>query len=350
MPTRLVLVTTILLTTLARRTTASGGGAPDRSADMVARPTGKGAGAPFLADEDVPTQDECLQDGFFCFEVTRGPKYTYRIRPDDERAVFRVFARRLLPSPPVPVSASSDDGSNSSTTVAPPTVATVAAAAKADGELSWSLSFDSSIMDARADLEFVPIESPDSPAPLRMTLIKQEDEKAVFKLFERRRATRSLASSSSSSVGTSSADWSLIAGERRREFFRDVVRDDHMVTFNGSSRLTSLLGLEERNNTIRFTMVIEVVAGESATESLELVTDDGGHFFLRENPEIRAQREVRRSMRPKLHASTHSSTIVIVVAVAGVFIIIAVIGVVHYLRKSGKADRGGSIVDVSRSP
>ena len=186
--------------------------------------------------ESPPSGDQCLTEGYFCFEVTKGPRYSYRIHPDEERVLFSMYAIRITNS-----------------------------------TFAWNMSLHESIDDGHASILFLQ-QGQEQPS-LKLEVNKQEGDKLVFKLYE----------------WLGEKDWNQISIHRRAELYHDLVKQDHSVRFNTTPKFDELLGLESKNLTIGIQIKTDLVSGESAKELIEFSTQDG-HYFFQDKPEIREYR------------------------------------------------------------
>ena len=235
----------------------------------------------------TPSQDQCLEDGYFCFEVSHGPKYTYRIRPDDERAVFRAYAVRNGPK----------TGTYASH--------------------KWDVSFETDINEADATLWFNQVDQAEAGPGIKLQLSKLEEDKPSFKILE-----------------LQGSSYVSLPSNRRGEFFNDLLRSDHSVSFTTTDRFDERVGLENKNMTIGFNMNIKMVKGQPSTETLDFTTPDT-HVYLGDNPEIRAYRDKRQKIKQQEKKSQKKSmTIISIVGVvAGLLVMVGASFAIYKFRK-----------------
>ena len=237
-----------------------------------------------ISAADVPSTEECMQEGVFCFEVLKGQRYSYRIRQDSEPVLFSLFARR-----------EPRNGDYASYT--------------------WNISLSETIDIGHATLVFV---SQDQPHPaLKFDISRQEDEKTAFKLYEYKE--------------NDEEPWSLIGGNRKNEYIRNYERQEHSVKVTTLEKVDQLIGLESKNLTIEFTIKTELVNKEPSRESITIVTTDG-HYFFKDKQEIREYREKRRIAKQKEAARTNM-TIIIISVVVGLIVVSAIIFAIFKFRK-----------------
>lgn len=229
-----------------------------------------------------PTGDQCLTEGYFCFEVLKGPQYSYRIRQDDERVFYSLFATRV----------SGDNGTFASHT--------------------WNISLLESIDTGTAGLFF---QEPDKDHPVIMLEVsKQQQEDSVsFKMYEWKE-----------DVPVGQDNWKFVVTKMSKDYYRTPVqRDLHSVKFTTTPKVDEMIGLSSKNLTIGFKMSVDQIGGESSTDSFDFGTHDG-HYFFDDKPEIREYREKRRQARQQEKAQS-TTILIIVLSIIAVIVVSAVV-------------------------
>lgn len=263
----------------------------------------------------APTADECLTPGFFCFEVTKGPRYGYRIHPDEEKVLFAVWASRVD-----------------------------------NNTFNWNMSLHESIDWATASLLFLPNDGNDvegsgdsssessssssssassssstQPA-LKLEVNKMEDQRITFQCYE---------------WSDEKGGWSYVTKNRNKELnlFSKPISEMHSVRFTSYPMFDKLLGLEDRNLTIGISMKTELVWGEVSNEAIDFSTQDG-HYFMRDKPEIREFREKRRIAR-QMEKAAMSNAIIISLSILGIIVVTAIVIAIFLISRSVAKKEGG---------
>lgn len=230
----------------------------------------------------VPTAEECTTDGVFCFEVSKGPKYAYKIQKEDDPPLFTALGKRMTQN---------EDGNN---------------------RHSWSLNLDKSIDEGEAAIMFVP--SDGTPALLKMVLKREVGEMPRIKLYRREDAA---------------ATWKQVVRDIK-DFITEVKPEDNSVSFQTSEKFDGQMGLETKNQTIDFTLKMEIMNGDSVGEVISFQTKDV-HVHFKDNPEIREWRE--RRLAEQRQEAADLMTIVIIAVVVALIVIAGIVFAVLKFRK-----------------
>lgn len=285
----LILVIQLMISaSLAQDESAPAPSATDESSES---PASSSSSPPaVVSTTGVPTKDECTMDGIFCFEALREHKYSYKVKQDDERVLFTMYARRQ-----------NNSGSADYT-----------------GH-KWNIGLLPGIDVATATLEFLPTDgAPGATSELQFHVVKMDEFPVTFSLKKK-----------------SGDSWSVIGKSQRNEYYTVAAEDkkDHEVTFTTTKKVGDLLGLEEKNVTIHFKIDIQQISGNAADDHLEIMTEDA-HVIFKDKPEIREYREKRRqAKRKEQEEQAHTMTIIIIAVVTALIIISGIIFAVFKCRK-----------------
>lgn len=235
------------------------------------------------AELDAPPEKEaCLKDGFFCFEVTKGPKYSYQIYKDDSEVLFNIHARR--------------------------------SAQTGEGTHSWTAHISKQVDTGKANFAFRDFNT-ENPL-VKFTIEKKGNRPQTLDVFEWERE-----------------QWTLLRGSRLAGWLTGgaaMEETPNGVKFQTNQAFDTKIGLENKNLTIRFSMETEAMTNNAPNQNVDFLTHDG-HYFLKDKPEMRTWLEKRREIKSKEKAT--KLTIIIVSVVVGVLVVAGIVFAICKFRK-----------------
>lgn len=179
----------------------------------------------------IPRPENCLNDGFFCFEVVLGPKYSYQIQPSNPQLVwFSIYAER------------GDE------------------AASGFHSHSWNISLTPRIDEADLFLDWKAVG--EKWPKMRIEVKKLLNSILVYNLYKWREGS-----------------WLSLKGNEIWHFFSHLDPQEHSFHFVTSEFLDKELGFESQPLTLRIRGNVTRVRGQQRNVTVDFSTSEGAYIF-----------------------------------------------------------------------